>query len=365
MKLLGICVLTASLALCQGNNAVPKFTWLKTQPQPLLKITFPDGSEDTAVLKRFNPIPVGPNEREEDVDPCIFDGYLRQEDDSYVTVTGCPLTGNFDVQFRSTRIADSMFTVTNNVAQAVPSIFGSFVANRANVLTMVKDKVIYDEDVDEVDHKNKSSDAVNPNGYILPMKIRYDDNFNDKFGTKAVNTIRRVMAQAQNIWKWRSLPAPLIFNIDANIEKISGRFVAENDIDQVAALSTDPKFNSYVYWAYRNDEPGTVGIAYFSTTCKKRVSSRTSLNEYMTNDLIAAQTVAHEIGHNMGMDHDFGDDTSIKRFDSKGRPCSGVGGVMDYYGTVDKWSTCSAEDMTKYINSQPTFCLKGQGSAGK
>jgi hypothetical protein len=62
-----------------------------------LKITFPDGSEDTAVLKRFNPIPAGPNEREEDVDPCIFDGYLRQEDDSYVTVTGCPLTGNFDV----------------------------------------------------------------------------------------------------------------------------------------------------------------------------------------------------------------------------------------------------------------------------
>lgn len=76
---------------------VPKFTWMRTQPQPLLKITFPDGSEDTAVLKRYNPIPAGPNERAEDVDPCIFDGFLSQEKDAYVTVTGCPLTGNFDV----------------------------------------------------------------------------------------------------------------------------------------------------------------------------------------------------------------------------------------------------------------------------
>ena len=175
-------------ALCQGSNAVPKFTWLKTQPQPLLKINFPDGSEDTAVLKRFNPIPAGPNERAEDVDSCIFDGYLSQEEDAYVTVTGCPLTGNFDVnknyemqkvdhfltnfalsfqvQFRSTKIADSMFTVADNVVQAVPSIFGSYVADRDNVLTLVKDKVVYIEEDDETEHRNKSSDTVNSSGYM-------------------------------------------------------------------------------------------------------------------------------------------------------------------------------------------------------
>lgn len=85
-------------ASCQGNSGIPEFSWLRVQPQPLLKITFPDGFEDTAVLKRFNPIPAGPNERAEDVDPCIFDGYLSHEDDVYVTVTGCPSSGNFDVK---------------------------------------------------------------------------------------------------------------------------------------------------------------------------------------------------------------------------------------------------------------------------
>jgi len=63
----------------------------------MLKVTFPNGEEDIAALKRYNPIPIGPNERAEDVDQCIFDGYLSQEEAVYVTVTGCPSSGNFDV----------------------------------------------------------------------------------------------------------------------------------------------------------------------------------------------------------------------------------------------------------------------------
>jgi hypothetical protein len=41
-------------------------------------------------------IPRGRDEREEDVDHCIFDGHLRNEKDVYVTLTGCPFSDNFE-----------------------------------------------------------------------------------------------------------------------------------------------------------------------------------------------------------------------------------------------------------------------------
>ena len=74
--------------------------------------------------------------------------------------------------------------------------------------------------------------------------------------------------------------------------------------------------------------------------------------------------MAHEIGHNLGMSHDFvGSDPNAVRYDSLGNSCTKVGGVMDYYGTVDKWSTCSAEDFQNYYNARASnFCMATDGT---
>ena len=61
------------------------------------------------------------------------------------------------------------------------------------------------------------------------MRIRYDDNFKAKFGADSENTIRRVMAQAQNIWKWKeTLTTQVIFNIES-IEYKAGVWVTGGD----------------------------------------------------------------------------------------------------------------------------------------
>jgi hypothetical protein len=65
---------------------------------------------DFANLKRYNPIPIGPNERAEDVDPCIFNGHLEEEKNVHVTLAGCPFTKNFQVIKRA-------FTDTSVVTQ--------------------------------------------------------------------------------------------------------------------------------------------------------------------------------------------------------------------------------------------------------
>jgi len=74
---------------------VPSFEWVSTDS---LKINYPNGNADFADLKQYNPIPVGPNERAESVDPCIFNGYLKEESNVYITLAGCPFTNNFQAK---------------------------------------------------------------------------------------------------------------------------------------------------------------------------------------------------------------------------------------------------------------------------
>ncbi len=98
MNKFGLAFLIASLASCYGSG-VPTFSWLQN-PQPVLKITYPNGLSDIAVLKSYNPIPVQSYERLEDVDPCIYDGYLANEKAVYVTLTGCARTDTFNVRIK-------------------------------------------------------------------------------------------------------------------------------------------------------------------------------------------------------------------------------------------------------------------------
>jgi len=320
-----------------------------------LKITYPNGLSDIAVLKSFNPIPVQSYERLEDVDPCIYDGYLANEENVYVTLTGCAHTDTFNVQFRSQHLEHHMFSVVDGNVEALESIFGKKEINRDGEYEMIKDEGIVvplaEPEVAKIER------ALNPNGYQAALKIRYDENFSANFGSDAVNTIRRVVAQAQNIWKWPSLTTSVTFVIDPSVDAVSGQFVAETDIEKAGIYST-ANYNVNLMMAFRNNQPGTVGIAYVGTVCypPSYAKYRVALCEYYVNDMKSAEVVAHEIGHNMNMSHDFAGQPGATRYDSNGNTCSGVGGVMDYYAVVNKWSTCSVEDFTALVN-RPGFCL--------
>ena len=93
-----------------SQSSLPSFTWGPVSDPNLgfaavLNIRFPDGgSDDVALLKRVNPIPVRSGELEADVGPCIFIGNLRDENDVTVTVTGaggCLNDNNFKVKLKS------------------------------------------------------------------------------------------------------------------------------------------------------------------------------------------------------------------------------------------------------------------------
>ncbi len=82
---------------------MPSFEWMRNENSstgvPLLRIRFQDnGTDDFAVLNKFNPIPQSPNESVEEMDDCIFSGFLKDESNVYVTLTGgCPFENSFEV----------------------------------------------------------------------------------------------------------------------------------------------------------------------------------------------------------------------------------------------------------------------------
>ena len=74
--------------------------------------------------------------------------------------------------------------------------------------------------------------------------------------------------------------------------------------------------------------------------------------------MILYKVVAHEMGHNMGMLHDF-DDTH----GGSGGACDGTG-IMSYGSAPNVWSTCSKNDFlalyNSIVDSSVYWCLDGK-----
>ncbi|XP_018618993.2 A disintegrin and metalloproteinase with thrombospondin motifs 17 [Scleropages formosus] len=97
------------------------------------------------------------------------------------------------------------------------------------------------------------------------------------------------------------------------------------------------------------DEPcDTVGIAYLSGACSAK--RKCVLAE--DNGLNLAFTIAHELGHNMGMSHD--DDHS---------KCTGHSHIMSGEWVKGRnpsdlsWSSCSRDDLENFLRSKASGCL--------
>ncbi|XP_066515387.1 LOW QUALITY PROTEIN: A disintegrin and metalloproteinase with thrombospondin motifs 17-like, partial [Hoplias malabaricus] len=102
------------------------------------------------------------------------------------------------------------------------------------------------------------------------------------------------------------------------------------------------------FCVHKNEPCDTVGIAYLGGTCSAK--RKCVLAE--DNGLNLAFTIAHELGHNMGMSHD--DDHST---------CTGHSHIMSGEWVKGRnpsdlsWSTCSRDDLEKFLRSKASACL--------
>ena len=102
------------------------------------------------------------------------------------------------------------------------------------------------------------------------------------------------------------------------------------DGDITAASPHD--VNLWVFLTGSASQGGAAGMAWKGFLCSSNKAFRTSITKYLWEDEYTAEIVTHEIGHNLGLSHDFDDAIKRKTGIMVPRQVDGIDckGYMDY-----------------------------------
>merc|ERR1712086_1089885 len=345
---------------------------------PSVSIAFPDGYKDTLVLERYY---ANEEERMERTEACHYIGHLANEREACVAMTGC--IGSEDVQFTimSTHATESpMFkwTIEGNV-EVIESPFKNGGASEV----LQRGEGDYTEDGDEEVLTDQEAELIEfeeacvggvctlPATQLLQIRVGYDDGFKNKVGgtAQAEAYIASTWPHIQVSYCHSSLGSKVLVERLSGIKHYSGKSLQASGA-KLQEMFTDTKndigsADLMLYMGYDTSYWGTVGIAWSPVVCQHSGYNKykSSINEWRQTHTEAAHVMAHEIGHNVGMAHDFSNA-------HKAAGCDGTG-IMSYGNPPNQWSTCSKADFTaQYKARESTWCMPaapsacGSGNAG-
>jgi len=341
---------------------------------PSIDITFANGVKDSLVLERFYPTQ---ESRMATTPSCNFFGHLENEKSACVSLTGCPDSDDLHFTINSKNSgSNNMFILEKNgeleIVQSAfkdPRIISETL--RVDEWTLLgSDELINPEELAEEMKWEELCASGNctamPAKQKMQIKIHYDDTFNADTAD-ANGYLDEMVTHLQAHFCQISLGTQIqVEAIDSYTYQVGESWTAESaggslsgPIKDIAAADTSGA-DLGVFMCKDPEFYGTVGLAWVGTMCKTTWSGyNAGVNEKRENVLATSEVVAHEMGHNMGMLHDFDDEHG-----GSGGACDGTG-IMSYGSAPNVWSTCSKADFLALYNdiidsSSWNWCLEGK-----
>merc|ERR1711899_88817 len=371
MRFLIVASLISLAYSAQLTKRAPRFTLVErprsSDSAPSVSITFPDGQKDTMVLSRFY---ANEQQRMDRVKACHYTDHLANELEACVAMTGC--VGSEDVEFtimsaRTTGSSMFKWTKEGNV-EIIESPFSQGAISE--ILERGEDdsdELFLDGPEAELIAAEESCSGGTctlPATQHLQVRVGYDDSFKDKVGgtSQAEAYIAACWPHIQVSYCHASLGSRVVVEMVPGIKHYAGKnLVASGAKLQEMFTDTANDLGSadlMLYMAADTDYYGTVGIAWCPVVCDPSQYNKykSSINEWRQTHAASAHVMAHEMGHNLGMRHDFIDE-------HKASGCDGAG-IMSYGNPPNQWSTCSVADFTaQYKVRQSSWCLPAAPSA--
>jgi len=194
-----------------------------------------------------------------------------------------------------------------------------------------------------------------PETNLMNVKVGYDDTFNADLGSAsaAAAYLDSMFTHVQTFFCHSTLGSKIQIQRDGDYTYHSGNtWKAEPDFGSldgpIKSITSGSSSNAHLF-VYLCKDPafyGTIGLAWVGTLCGPNSwkGYKASINEKRASAVSTAEVVAHEMGHNMGMSHDFAD-----KHGGQSGACNGQG-LMSYGSVPQKWSSCSTADYLARYN---------------